>query len=362
VHLYQKMRKSLGSKRQEVGDEDITLITRTFGDFAAIESYSLDKAPDEKSNRGRQSAGNKTTGKKKADKKTFGSKIFESFEFGYRRITIERPLRLSVQFSDERIETLRFETGRLNAAMQKIYETHGEKWVKDKTYGILKAVEAEVRAMVKADFSDLKEKYIKDLLNPDTWTEQKEMLEIAISLQAHIGTNQHDDYNEIEETLKKIIKEKDIDINAKQKKKIIDAVSWTDPDAEPVIKKALKKGKADPVYGTFEYRDQLVQFQPDSDLRDNEDVPLTAKTALGAEVDSVNEEYFKKEVAPHVADAWIDNGKKDEKDEQVGIVGYEIPFNRHFYAYEPSRALEEIDADLDELSKEIMGMLQEVHS
>ena len=104
VHLYQKMRKSLGSKRQEVGDEDIALITRTFGDFAAIESYSLDKAPDEKSNRGSQS-----TTKKKADKKTFGSKIFESFEFGYRRITIERPLRLSVQFSDERIETLRFE-------------------------------------------------------------------------------------------------------------------------------------------------------------------------------------------------------------------------------------------------------------
>ena len=104
------------------------------------------------------------------------------------------------------------------------------------------------------------------------------------------------------------------------------------------------------------------RFQPDSDLRDNEDVPLTAKTALGAEVDSVNEEYFNKEVAPHVADAWIDNGKKDQKDEQVGIVGYEIPFNRHFYEYEPPRALEEIDAELDELSKEIMGMLREVHS
>ena len=357
VHLYQKMRKSLGSKRQEVGDEDIALITRTFGDFAAIESYSLDKAPDEKSNRGRQS-----TIKKKADKKTFGSKIFASFEFGYRRITIERPLRFSVQFSNERIETLRFETGRLNAAMQKIYETHREQWVKDKTYGILKEVEAAVRAMVKADFSDLKEKYIKDLLNPDTWTEQKEMLEIATELQTHIGTDQHDDYNEFEETLKKVIKDKDIDINAKQKKKIVDAVSWTNPDAEPVIKKVLKKGKADPVYGTFKYRDQLVQFQPDSDLRDNEAVPLTAKTALGAAVDSVNEEYLKKEVAPHVMDAWIDNGKKDDKDEQVGVVGYEIPFNRHCYEYEPPRALEEIDAELDELSKEIMGMLREVHS
>ena len=356
VHLYQKMRKSLGSKRQEVGEEDIALITRTFGDFAAIESYSLDKAPDEKSNRGRQSAT-----KKKADKKTFGSKIFESHEFGYRRITIERPLRLSVQFSDERVESLRFETGRLNAAMQKIYEMIGEQWAKDNTYGVLKEVEAEVRAMIKAEFSDLKEKYIKDLLNLNTWTDQKEMLELATMLQIHIGIDQHDDFNEFEVALTKIIKDQDIDINSKQRKKIIDAVSWTNPDAEPVVKKVIKKGKADPMYGTFEYRDQLVQFQPDSDLRDNEDVPLTTKTALGAEVDSVNEAYFNKEVAPHVTDAWIDKGKKDEKDDQVGVVGYEIPFNRHFYEYEPPRALEEIDAELDELSKEIMGMLREVH-
>ena len=129
-----------------------------------------------------------------------------------------------------------------------------------------------------------------------------------------------------------------------------------------MVKKVLKKGKADVIYGTFEYRDQLVQFQPDSDLRDNEDVPLTAETAMGGDVDSVNEDYFKKEVALHVKDAWIDKGKKDEKDEQIGIVGYEIPFNRHFYEYEPPRALEEIDAELDELSKEIMGMLREVHS
>ena len=158
VHLYQKMRKSLGSKRQEIGDGDVRLITQTFGNFEAVESYRLDKEPDEKSNRGRQSSA-----KKKAEKKTFGSKIFASHEFGYRRITIERPLRLSVQFTDERLETLRFESGKLNAAMQKIYELHGETWAKDKSgksYGKLKEVEAEVRAMVKADFADLKEKQI----------------------------------------------------------------------------------------------------------------------------------------------------------------------------------------------------------
>ena len=360
VHLYQKMRKSLGSKRQEIGEDDVRLITRTFGDFAAIESYSLDKEPDEKSNRGRQS-----TSKKKAARKTFGSKIFASHEFGYRRITIERPLRLSVQFTDASIETLRFVSNKLNAAMQKVYELHGETWAQDesgKSYGKLKEVEAEVRAMVKADFADLKEKQIKDLLAPKTWTAQKELLDKAIKLGAVIGTDQHDDFNQFEETLKQAIKKADVELDAKQKKQIIAAVIWTHPDAEPVIKKVLKKGEPDPTYGAFEYRDQIVQFQPDSDLRDNEDVPLTAETARGANVDAVNEAYFHKEVAPHVKDAWIDKGKTDEQDEQVGIVGYEIPFNRHFYEYEPPRPLQEIDAELDELSGEIMEMLQEVHS
>ena len=69
-----------------------------------------------------------------------------------------------------------------------------------------------------------------------------------------------------------------------------------------------------------------------------------------------------REVQPHVADAWIDAGKRDAIDEEIGIVGYEIPFNRHFYVYEPPRPLSEIDADLDKVSAEIMQLLSEVHS
>ncbi|TWU21726.1 Type I restriction enzyme EcoKI M protein [Novipirellula galeiformis] len=370
VHLYQKMRKSLGSKRQEIGDEDIRLITRTFGDFAAIESYRLDKEPDEKSNRGRQSSS-----KKKAAKKTFGSKIFASHEFGYRRITIERPLRLSVQFSDERIETLRFESGKLNAAMQAVWErflnqphgvSRGSKSPGATEPGLtpkrLIELEPEIRALVKADFTELKEKQIKDLLAARTWTDQIELLDIATKLQAVIGTDQHDDFNEFEDTLKAAIKDAEVELDARQKKQIIAAVSWTNPEAEPVIKKVIKKGEPNYPYGTFDYGGQIVQFQPDSDLRDNEDVPLTEDTARGANVDVVNEAYFFNEVAPHVPDAWIDGGKCDEKDGGVGIVGYEIPFNRHFYEYEPPRPLQEIDAELDELSAEIMQMLLEVHS
>lgn len=74
--------------------------------------------------------------------------------------------------------------------------------------------------------------------------------------------------------------------------------------------------------GAFEFKGLVVQFQPDSDLRDNEDVPLTADTARGFNVDAVNEAYFHKEVAPHFPDAWLDNGKCDARDGGVGIFGY----------------------------------------
>jgi type I restriction enzyme M protein len=358
VHLYQKMRKSLGSKRQELGEGDIALITRAFGKFEAVEPYNLDTEASENGGNGKRGRPSATA--KKAEKRTFGSKIFESHAFGYRRITVERPLRLSVRFTEDRLAELRFASGPLNAVMQKVYGLYGKDWT-DESYGKLAEVEAEVRALVKAEFKDLKEKQVKELLAPKTWNGQKALLDKAARLQAVIGTGRFDDLNGFEETLKAALKKTGIKLEAKERKQLLDAVTWTNPNAEPVIKKVLKT-KADPMYGAFEYRGQIVQFQPDSNLRDNEDIPLTAETACGANVNSVNEAYFNKEVAPHVQDAWIDASKCDARDGQIGVVGYEIPFNRHFYQYEPPRDLAEIDADLDVLSAEIMDMLREVHS
>ena len=97
-------------------------------------------------------------------------------------------------------------------------------------------------------------------------------------------------------------------------------------------------------------------------MRDNENVALASKGRGSQSVNDLNEAYFIKEVQPHVPDAWIDANKKDEKDQEVGIVGYEIPFNRHFYQYQPPRDLVDIDEDLDKVSAEIMNLLQEVHS
>ena len=125
-----------------------------------------------------------------------------------------------------------------------------------------------------------------------------------------------------------------------------------------MINKVHKKSTADPTYGLFMIEGKVIEYQVDGDLRDHENVPLDPSRS----VNEVNEEYFVKEVQPHVPEAWIDSSKKDNKDGEIGIVGYEIPFNRHFYVYQPPRDLVEIDADLDKVSAEIMQLLREVHS
>lgn len=355
VNLCSKMRKSLGSKRHEMDESDIATITRCFGAFEAVDAYALDKQAAQKSNRGRQSAN------PKADvAKTFASKIFATHEFGYRRITIERPLRLSFQFSDERIDALRYASGALNAAMQWVYGEFGTDWSDAddcKLYGDLSTHEEAIRKYAKTHFADLKEKQLKDLLDSTTWLTQKTQLLKARQLQQVIGQDQHNDMKTFDEILKTACKKAGISLDAKEKKQLTDAVSWKNPEAAKVIKK-IHKSKPNPIYGLFEVNGEVVEYQADGDLRDNENVALEPSQPGNA----INEAYFLKEVQPHVPDAWIDASKKDDKDGEVGIVGYEIPFNRHFYQYQPPRPLEEIDADLDAVSAEIMKLLQEVHS
>ncbi len=347
VNLCGKMRKSLGSKRNEMSEHDIRTITRCFGDFAEVQQ-TLDKPADSKSNRSKPAEHPKA-----AAPKTFASKLFASHEFGYRRITIERPLRESYQLSDQRIAELRFAPKPLNAPMQWIDNTYGADWP---------AHTEAIRKHLKNHFSELKEAKIKELLNPATWQAQQTLFEKARQLQTEIGTRQCDDMNGYEAAIKAACKAQGISLDAKEKKQLTNAVSWKNPAAAKVIKKIHKATEAKPLYGLFNAdslaEGQIAEYKPDPDLRDHENVALDPTQPVNA----LNEAYFKKEVQPHVPDAWIDASKRDAKDQEVGIVGYEIPFNRHFYQYQPPRALEEIDADLDAVSAEIMQLLQEVHS
>ena len=348
VNLSSKMRKSLGSKRKYLTEADIRTITREFGAFD--EACSTDP----------------TNGQRL-------TKIFDTTDFGYRRITIERPLRLSVQMDDERLAALRFAPKPFNAPMQWIWEQFGQQWIgdaADRIYGDLTAVEKEIRVEMKASFPELKEKQIKELLSPRLWLTQRVLLDTAKNLRSQlvqqmgegaIVSGQCDDFNQFEDELKKALKATDIKLDAKQKKQLLDAITWKNPEAERVIKKVLKE-EPQPKYGAFEAtingKPAVVEYEADSDLRDNENVPLDPSKRVATLI----EEYFDREVAPHVPDAWIDANKRDDKDGEIGIVGYEIPFNRHFYVYQPPRSLEEIDADLDAVSREIMDLLAEVHS
>lgn len=114
-------------------------------------------------------------------------------------------------------------------------------------------------------------------------------------------------------------------------KALLATLGERDPEAQPVLD---EKGKP----------------MPDPDLREAENVPL------GQDV----YDYFAKEVLPHVPDAWIDESKKDEKDGKVGVVGYEINFNRYFYKYQAPRDLAAIDRDLRAIEDEISALLGEV--
>jgi len=180
VHLYGKMRKSLGSKRKVMGEEDIAVITRAYGDFEVIDALELDKPDEVKSNRGRQSDNGKN-----GEPKTFSSKIFHSHKFGYRRITVERPLRMSYQLSNERLEALRFAPRPLDGPMKWVYEEHGQEWDDDR-YGDLGSVADDIRIHIKKNYGKLKVKQIKDILDPKTWLSQKQILEKAKLLQQHI--------------------------------------------------------------------------------------------------------------------------------------------------------------------------------
>ncbi|EJG0985648.1 SAM-dependent DNA methyltransferase [Vibrio parahaemolyticus] len=244
--FYAAMRKSLGSKRRELTEDGIETIVKTYGQFVENEF----------------------------------SKIFDYQEFGYRRITVERPLKLAIYPKDE----TRLEALQADKAWSKIDDSVQE--------AILNAL---------AQFEEEK------LLSRDQF--------LKALTKNLAGTK----------------------LSATQQKLIVKHLGEHDDEAETCLVKSGKdKGKP----------------EANPDLRDNENVPLTETVA----------EYFAREVLPHVPDAWIDESKTDELDGQVGIVGYEIPFNRHFYVYEPPRALEAIDADLDAVSAEIMQLLNEVHS
>ena len=270
IHYYKKMSRSLGNKRNEIGNgEDgkpnqIEEITRIYGEFQHNAKRKV-----------------KVDGK---EQDVIVSKIFDNEDFGYWRITVERPLRLNFQVSDERIVKLENETAFMNLA------------------------ESQKRGGVA--LREIEEG--KEL--------QESIKEALLTLGADCLYKNRDEF---EKDLTDALKAADVKVAAPLKKVIMNALAERDETADICT-------------------DKDSNPEPDTDLRDYENVSLK---------DDINE-YMKREVLPHVPDAWVDESKTR--------IGYEIPFTRHFYEYVPPRPLEEIEQEVKDLEEEIRGMLEEV--
>ncbi len=288
LELYVKLRKNLGDKNCEMTSEHIDQITQLYMDF---EENDI-------------------------------SKIYENEYFGYNKITVERPLRLSAQFTNENIATLRFDKGLLDE-MSWAYEKFG-----DDIYTKLEQFKPQIEAHLKKNEIKLKATVKKNLLSQKFWAAQLEILNAAKQLMAKIGAEQHDDFNTFKVLVSKTIKQEKLNLDAKATKRILDAITWKNEDAERVIKKKEKDG--------------TISYEPDSDLRDTEKVPL----------DEDIQTYFEREVLQHIPDAWIDYSKT--------VKGYEISFTRYFYNYIPPRSIEEITAEILQLEEETEGILNEI--
>ncbi|MEM8524689.1 MAG: class I SAM-dependent DNA methyltransferase [Bacteroidota bacterium] len=288
TEIYQKMRKSLGAKSHELSKQHIEEITQTYLDF----------------------------------KETKTSKIFKNEDFGYQKITVEHPLRLAAQFKDESIARLRFHKS-LYEEMEWIFSTFGEE-----VYENLKAHQATILRHFDIQEIKLKAAHKKKLFDITFWQNQRELMQIAKVLQEKIGTTVFKDFNSFKKQVDKALKQLKIKLTAADKKAILDAVSWKEESAEKVIKKKEKNGK--------------LLYEADSELRDTENVPLAEDIHT----------YFKREVLPHVPDAWIN--------EEKTVIGYEISFTKYFYQYEPLRSLAEITKDLLAIEQASDGLLKEM--
>jgi len=311
-----KMKKSLGDKRKRIGDgtegtpNHIEVLAKLYGDFHNDVRLTVGKIQTN------------VDPKRDQTKSLFVSKIFDNQDFGYLKITVERPLRLNFAVTDERIDRFK----RTNA----FAELAISRKRKDKK----KIIEEELEG-VEAQAAIVE---VLDGMN-DGFSEGQLVKDRAV----------------FEERLAYVFRVADITLDGSLRSALLapGSLGERDPSAEIC-------------------RDKKGIPEPDPDLRDTENVPFPSGIALPLPLDYEGkkntgkvdveplivivrdhcEAYLKAEVLPYRSDAWIDNSKIK--------VGYEIPFNRHFYEYEAPRPMEKIEKDIEELEKEIMAMLKDV--
>lgn len=250
TQMFGQMRKSLGNKRHEIRDEDRERIVELYGEFVDGEK----------------------------------SRVFPNEEFGYQRITVERPLRLGFKADDERLARLQ-ESKKFQGLASSKKKKNSKAWAQEIAEG-------------------------EEL--------QRQILSALKELSSLPVVKNRDEFSS---TLSASLEKHGLKLKAPIFNEILMVLSDKDEEADVVT-----DSKGNP--------------QPDSELRDYENVPL------GESI----EEYMKREVLPYVPDAWVDATKTK--------IGYEIPLNRYFYVYEPPRPVEEIAHDLSVIEDEIRNLLK----
>ena len=176
------------------------------------------------------------------------------------------------------------------------------------------------------------------------------LLAVANQLRKALDDEIYEDHNVFLEKVEAALKKLDLKPSASDLKLIVNAVSWRVEDAPRVLKKIHKPGKAqpNPLHGLFEAKIDgktcVVEYEPDSELRDFEQIPLLEEGGIEA--------FIRREVLPYTPDAWL--VEADTK------IGYEVSFTRHFYQPPQLRTLAQISADILALEQETEGLLHEI--
>ncbi len=336
--LYEKLRQNLGAKNCAFTPAHLRQITRAYLDLA-------------------------DTGKAAVD--GLKSQVFANREFGTWKITVDRPLRKSAQFTADRVATLRFDN-RLGEEMQWMYAQWGDS-VYERGFLSDKARRTALDDWLEREQIDRRAADKKKLLDSKFWLARRELVDAATRLHAHLGEAVSRDFNSFAPAVKAATKKLRLSLSAPQLKAILDAVSWRDPEAEPVEKSRAviePEEDFDPVQfrlaGNFSEAGVWVNYETDSELRDTENVPMTY---LSADAPADAEQgatlareaiaaYFDREVLPHVPDAWVAMDRT--------VIGYEISFNKYFYVHKPLRDLDEVVAEIRALERETEGLLESI--
>jgi len=319
---FKRLSRNLGKKNCELSPDDIEKICKAFLEFK--------EAPQ--------------------------SKIFANENFGYWKVTVERPLRLHSQLTLKAIESLRFASGdeELRSALygddvftsfSKIapaLEKRLAEWGND--------AEAEEDEEETTSKKGLPEKKKKKLLDAKGWERDARLVDTGIALRKELGDKVYEDHNQFRDLVDTALDKLGVKLPAADLKQILKAVSWRVETAPPVIAKVHKtsKTKPNPLYGLFEAqikgKPAIVEYEPDTALRDSEQVPLLEEGGIEA--------FITREVLAYTQDAWIK--AKDTK------IGYEVSFTRYFYQPKKLRTLNEIRSDILAVEQEAEGLLDDL--